>query len=128
MVMHLTNENHALRMNLQVAGGGAMPTMMMPCVYPPMTPASSTADGRRARGRGAAVAAVGGEKADDKAKETNAACVCDGRLVEGGALRRGGDVAGVVAGGGGCQLALEQSAFARPLRAADGRSVGAIRR
>ena len=38
MVMHLTNENHALRMNLQVAGGGAMPTMMMPCVYPPMTP------------------------------------------------------------------------------------------
>jgi len=40
MVMHLTNENHALRMSLQqvTTGGGAMPTMMMPCVYPPMTP------------------------------------------------------------------------------------------
>ena len=40
MVMHLTNENHALRMSLQqvTTGGGAMPAMMMPCVYPPMTP------------------------------------------------------------------------------------------
>lgn len=38
MVMHLTNENHALRMNLQAATGVAIPTMMVPAPYPTMTP------------------------------------------------------------------------------------------
>lgn len=38
MVMHLTNENHALRMNLQAATGVALPTVMVPAPYPTMTP------------------------------------------------------------------------------------------
>ena len=101
--------------------------MMMPCVYPPMTPKLPLPP----MGVEPAVEAPPSPQLEVKKpttkrrKQTVAASVTASRW---GALRRGGDVAGVVAGGGGCQLALEQSAFARPLRAADGRSVGAIRR
>ena len=37
MVINLTNENHALRVNLQSAGY-SVPAMMVPCVYQTMTP------------------------------------------------------------------------------------------